>query len=200
MGEPKITHRYTVEEYLAMEEVAEYRSEYFEGEIFAMAGGSPSHDRIASQCDRVIGSAIESKGCETFTSSMKVRIENSKAYYYPDLSVACGEAEFDENGIGALTNPVLIIEVLSKSTEGFDRGDKFQRYKQISSFREYVMIAQSKPQIDVFYKTDAGFWRIDNYEGLDAVMELRSLGIQVKLADIYKRVKFEKESTTSTTK
>ena len=194
MGELKKTHTYTVEEYLAMEEVAEYRSEYFEGEIFAMAGGSPNHDRIAGDCDHVISDSIRSKGCETFTSNMKVRIENSKAYYYPDLSVACG-AEFDENGLGALTNPILLIEVLSKSTEAFDRGKKFHRYKQIKSFREYVLISQDEPHIDTSYKTEDGIWQLDSFSGLDDVLVLRSLGIKVKLADIYRRVKFEKEST-----
>lgn len=185
----KRTQTYTVAEYLAMEEVAEYRSEYFEGEIFAMAGGSPSHDRIASDCDRFIGDAIQGKGCETFTSNMKVRIENSNAYYYPDLSVACG-AEFDGNGQGALINPILLIEVLSKSTEAFDRGKKFHRYKQIKSFREYVLISQDEPHIDVSFKTDDGIWRLDSYAGLDDVLELRSLSIRVKLADIYRRVGF----------
>jgi Uma2 family endonuclease len=190
MGEPKAIHKYTVAEYLAMEEVAEYKSEYFEGEIFAMAGGSPSHDRIASECDRFIGDAIHGKGCETFTSNMKVRIENSNAYYYPDLSVACGKSAFDGNGLGALTNPVLIVEVLSESTESFDRGKKFHRYKQISSFKEYVLIAQDEPQIDVFYKIEDGTWNQNSYAGMDDEMELRSLGIRVKLGDIYRRVEF----------
>lgn len=188
MGNPEPVHYYTVAEYLALEEAAEYRSEYVDGEIFAMAGGSPNHDMICSECARVIGNAILGSGCETHTSNMKVRNETSSVFYYPDLSIACGKAEFDSDGI--LTNPVILFEVLSPSTEAYDRGEKFQRYKQISSLREYVMIAHKKPQIDVFFKTDAGFWRIDSYAGLDDVMELRSLGIQIKLADIYRRIEF----------
>ncbi len=188
MGNPEPVRFYTVAEYLALEEPAEYRSEYFEGEIFAMAGGSPNHDRIASDCDRFIGDAIFGKGCETFTSNMKVRIENSKAYYYPDLSVVCGKAEFEQDGI--LTNPVVLFEILSPSTEGFDRGNKFRRYKQISSLREYVLISQNEPQIDVFFKTDDGSWRLDSYEGLDDLMQLRAIGIHIQLADIYRRVEF----------
>lgn len=188
MGNPEPVRRYTVAEYLAMEEAAEYRSEFFEGEIFAMAGGSPTHDMICSECLRVVGNAILGSGCETFSSNMKVRNEASSIFYYPDLSVVCGIAEFDEDGV--LTNPRIVFEVLSPSTEAYDRGEKFQQYRQIKSLQEYVMVAQRKPQIDVFSKTDAGFWRIDNYDGLDAVIELRSLGIEIKLADIYRRVQF----------
>ncbi|HEX2898923.1 MAG TPA: Uma2 family endonuclease [Bacteroidia bacterium] len=189
MGEPKTVHKYSVKEYLAMEEAAEYRSEFVDGEIFAMAGGSPVHDMICSECQRVIGNAILGSGCETHTSNMKVRNESSSIYYYPDLSVVCGKADFDADGV--LLNPVLIVEVLSPSNEAYDRGEKFRRYKQISSMREYVLITQSEAQIDVFYKTEAGFWRHDSYEGVGDIMELRSLGIQVALADIYRRVSFE---------
>jgi Uma2 family endonuclease len=189
MGEPKKIHKYSAKEYLAIEEAAEYRSEFVDGEIFAMAGASPAHDMICSECQRVVGNAILGSGCETHTSNMKVRNENSSVYYYPDLSVVCGEANFDADGI--LMNPVLIFEVLSPSNEAYDRGEKFRRYKQIASLREYVLITQSKPQIEVFYKTEAGFWRHDSYEGLHDLMELRSLGIQVPLADIYRRVPFE---------
>jgi Uma2 family endonuclease len=189
MGGSKTTHGYTVAEYLAMEEKAEYRSEYVDGEIFAMAGGSPNHDMICSELGRVVGNRIFGTGCETHTSNMKVRNAHASTYYYPDLSAVCGEAHFDEDGI--LLNPVVIFEVLSPSTEGYDRGEKFQRYKQIASLREYVLITQQKPQVDVFFKTEAGFWRIDSYEGLEESMELRSLGILVKLADIYRRVEFE---------
>jgi Uma2 family endonuclease len=186
---PKPTHKYTPQEYLALEDAAEYRSEFVDGEIFAMAGGSPAHDKICSECQRVIGNAILGSGCETHTSNMRVRNDNSSIYYYPDLSVVCGKADFDADGI--LLNPVLIVEVLSPSNEAYDRGEIFRRYKQISSVREYVLITQTKAQIDVFYKTEAGFWRHDSYEGIEDVMELRSLGIQVKLADIYRRVVFE---------
>jgi Uma2 family endonuclease len=191
MGNPEPIRLYTVAEYLAMEETAEYRSEYFEGEIFAMAGGTMSHDQIVGDFYRLVGNELVGGPCQPLTSNMKIRIQDSSAYYYPDLSVVCGEPAFEDKKELILKNPVLIVEVLSDSTEGFDRGEKFQRYKQIDSLREYVLITQKKPQIDVLYKTEGGFWRLDSYEGRDDVMELRSLGIKLKLEDIYRRVKFE---------
>jgi Uma2 family endonuclease len=190
MGDPQPVHRYTVAEYLALEEAAEYRSEYFEGEIFAMAGGTGEHNLIAKECARAIDDATDGAGCQTTLLDLKVRIEGSSAYYYPDISVVCGKFLYEDDKHTILTNPIVLIEILSDSTADFDRGKKFTRYRQISSLREYVLISQHEPTIDVFYKTDAGFWRFDNYTGLDSVMELRSLGIQIKLADIYRRVEF----------
>jgi Uma2 family endonuclease len=193
MGDPQPVHRYTVAEYLALEEVAEYRSEYFEGEIFAMAGGTENHSLVVGNCITQLNLKLSEKPCRVYPSDTKVRIEGSSAYYYPDVSVACEHFEFEDAKRMLLTNPVLLIEVLSDSTADFDRNKKFTRYRQISSLREYVLISQHEPGIDVFYKTDAGFWRFDNYTKLDDVMELRSLGIQIKLADIYRRVAFAEQ-------
>jgi Uma2 family endonuclease len=190
MGIEKTSQKYTVAEYLEMEKAAEYRSEYFEGEIFAMSGGTLEHDRVAGDLQRILGNQLLDGPCECLTSNMKIRIQGSSAYYYPDLSVVCGEPILEDKDKHVVTNPMLIIEVLSESTESFDRGKKFHRYKQISSFIEYVLIAQSEPQIDVFRKMPDGLWVNESYEGLDDTMHLKSLGIQVKLADIYRRVKF----------
>jgi Uma2 family endonuclease len=190
MGIEKTIQRYTVDEYLEMEEASEYRSEYFNGEIFAMSGGTANHDRIASQCDKLIGAALGSRDCETFTGNMKIRIPGDLIYYYPDLSVNCADDKFEDQKQTILKNPSVIIEVLSDSTESHDRGKKFHRYKQISSLEEYVLIAQDEYQIDVFQKSNDGTWNLRSYAGIGDVMELRSLGIQLKLADIYLRVKF----------
>jgi Uma2 family endonuclease len=190
MGEPKTVHRYTVQEYLAMEEVAEYRSEYFEGEIFAMSGGSLDHDRITGELHRLIANALSTGPCEPLTGNMKIRIEGSSAYYYPDLAIVCGEPQMEDKKKHIVTNPTVLFEVLSESTESFDRGKKFHRYKQISTLVEYILIAQSEPQIDAFYKVDDDTWMHRSYAGLKDVLELKSLGIQVKLADIYRRVQF----------
>jgi Uma2 family endonuclease len=190
MGDPQPVHRYTVAEYLALEEAAEYRSEYFEGEIFAMAGGTEDHSLVVGNCITQLNLKLSEQPCRVYPSDTKVRIEDSSAYYYPDVSVACEHFEFEDTKRMILTNPVLLVEVLSDSTAEFDRGKKFTRYRQISSLREYVLISQHEPAVDVFYKTDDSFWRFDRYNGLDDVMELRSLGIQIKLADIYRRVEF----------
>lgn len=190
MGIERTAQKFTVAEYLAMEETAEYRSEYFEGEIFAMSGGTGNHSRIAVDTMNSLSRQLSNGSCEVFDSTLKIRIQNSMAYFYPDLSVVCGGAEFEDESELILKNPILIVEVLSKSTEAFDRGKKFHRYKQITSFREYVLISQDEPHVDISFKTDEGIWQLDSYEGLDAEMELRSLGVKVRLADIYGRVKF----------
>lgn len=190
MGDAQPVRFYTVAEYLALEDVAEYRSEYFEGEIFAMAGGTENHNLVVGNCITQLNLKLSEKPCRVYPSDTKVRIEGSSAYYYPDVSVACEHFEFEDEKRMLLTNPVLLVEVLSESTTEFDRTKKFTRYRQISSLREYVLISQHEPAIDVYYKTDGGFWRFDNYTGLEQVMELRSIGIQIKLADIYRRVEF----------
>ena len=190
MGNPEPVHYYTVAEYLEMEELAECRSEYFDGEIFAMAGGSADHDRLSSELDRLIGTAMIGRPCETFTANMKIRIQGSSAFFYPDLSVVCGKPQFDDPKQHVITNPVIIIEVLSESTEARDRGKKFERYKQITSFQEYVLVYQTEPKAQVYRKVQEGIWTQYTYSGMDAVMELQSIGIQIKLADIYRRVEF----------
>jgi Uma2 family endonuclease len=190
MAIPKTGTYYSPEEYLALEEVAEFRSEYFRGEIFAMAGATANHGRISLACARLIGNALENSQCELFSNETKLRIPNDDIYYYPEFSALCGTPDFEDSKETILKNPALIIEVLSESTESYDRGKKFHRYKQIPSFREYVLIAQDEYQIDVFEKNEAGNWTLRSYEGIDDVLELDSLGIQLKLADIYRKVKF----------
>ncbi len=191
MGNPEPIRRYAVAEYLALEEAAESRSEYLDGEILEIAGESANHSRIGVACMSILDGLLANSPCEVFDGSLKIRIQDSNAYCYPDLSVVCGEPSFEDDKELILKNPMLIVEVLSKSTEGYDRGEKFQYYKQIDALREYVLITQKKPQVDVFYKTEVGFWRLDSFEGLDDVVELKSLGVQIKMADIYRKVRFE---------
>lgn len=173
-----------------MEEVAEYKSEYDNGEIFAMAGATANHNRIAFDCGRLVGNALRGSGCEAFSADMKVRIAKDDIYYYPELSIACGKADFEDKKETILKNPTLIIEVLSEGTSSFDRGRKFHKYQQIASLQEYVLIEQIEPQIDSYFKMEDGSWNLRSHFGLEAVLELRSLGIKLKLADIYERVNF----------
>lgn len=190
MGLPQAKHYYTAAEYLALEEQAEYRSEYFEGEIFAMSGGSISHDRISGDLNRLLGNALIGRPCEALTSNMKVKIHNTSAYFYPDATVICGPPIFEDIKQHVITNPTVIIEVLSESTEAYDRGKKFLRYKQIPSVKEYVLISQMEPYVDVFHRETSGEWTLRTYEGLDAVMELRSVRISIPMSEIYRRVEF----------
>lgn len=190
MGVPKSNRYCSAKEYLALEEIAEFKSEYYNGEIFAMSGGTANHDRLASECDRIIGTRLENGDCESFTSNMKVRIPKADIYFYPDFSVVCGQAEFEDAKKSILTNPILIVEVLSDSTESFDRGKKFHRYQQIPSLTEYLLISQTEPQVDIFHRSDNRIWTLRSYSGLESVIEIQTLNLEIKLADLYRRVEF----------
>ena len=138
MGEALEKKRfYSKEEYLEMEAVADRKSEYHNGEIFAMSGGSPNHSTICFNLNRQIGEAIDNKNCRGFESNMKLAIEKNNSYVYPDLMVGCGDVELAENTNDAITNPMLIIEVLSPGTEYFDRSLKFAYYRSLHSLKEY---------------------------------------------------------------
>lgn len=181
---------HTPDEYLVMEEAAEYKSEYYEGEVVAMAGATANHCRITTELSRLLGNALEQSSCEIFTSDMKIRIPDDAAYYYPEISVVCGKLDFENEKETVLKNPCLVVEVLSEGTAYFDKGRKLHHYKQLPSLKEYVLIDQINPQADVHRRSDDGEWELSCYIGLQTELELHSIGVKIKLADIYKRVKF----------
>ena len=135
--------KYTPDEYLALEEKADYRSEFENGAIVAMAGGSLNHARIIRNVDRAFGRKIK-KDCESLTTDVKVRVENYRKFYYPDVLVICGEPQFYQQRDDTITNPILIVEVLSDSTEAKDRGEKFAAYQTLESLQEYILVSQDK--------------------------------------------------------
>lgn len=167
-----------------MEQESEVRHEFHDGEIFAMAGGTYNHSIIGSNTLALIHGACAKKSCITFNGDMKVQISNNK-YLYPEVSVVCGPVEISKDTAHAITNPVLIAEVLSESTEGYDRGANFRFYQQLSSFREYLLIDQSSPVLTVYYLNDQDVWEMRNYMGLEAKFTLHSLGIEITLAALY---------------
>lgn len=197
MGIPKIEENkyYTLEEYLAIEEVAEQRHEYHNGTIIAMAGSTGNHSLIANSTRRAVDNAIDkaNKDCFVFDSDMKTLIEKYNKSVYPDASVVCGDIEYTNENETVLTNPILLIEVLSKSTKKYDKGEKFEMYRSIPSFKEYMIVYQTVPKVQTWYKEDHDLWRIGNAEGIDKSIKLHSIGITVALKDIYKRVKDLKE-------
>jgi Uma2 family endonuclease len=181
---------YTPEQYLAMERAATYKSEYVAGEIIAMAGSSPRHSRICINLTVQVETQVAALGCETYDSNLRVNI--GAAYLYPDLTVACGKAEFVNDGqLDNLTNPTVIFEVLSKTTEADDRGEKFARYGKIKSLVAYVLVSQTKPRIEVFQRLPDGSWRLTTFEGLDAKVELPGINCILVLSDVYNRVEFD---------
>lgn len=175
--------RYTVEEYLALEERSEFRSEYFRGEIFAMSGGTPNHNRIARNILSRLHAQLSATGdCEAFGSDQQILIRSSQLYTYADVVVACGERQFDRN---ALINPRVIVEVLSKSTESYDRGDKFKHYRTLRSLKEYVLVSQSELSLERYVLQPDGDWRLSFYRELAAVVDLETIGARLTLAEVY---------------
>lgn len=183
-----IKNRFTPAEYLAMEEVADYKSEYYAGEIFAMTGGTADHSTVAVNLTIELGNRLASSPCRLFNSDMRLHIQKSGLYTYPDVMVVCGKLKFVERRDDTLTNPVLIIEVLSKSTRDYDRGAKFELYKGIDTLREYVLVESEAPRVECYRRGIGNQWIIEPYDGLDAVARLESLGYDLPLRQIYHKV------------
>jgi len=186
MGEPLAKKLYySKEEYLEIEAAADYKSEYYQGELFAMSGGSPKHSIISFNLIREIGQGLRNKNCIGFESNMKLEIAEADAYVYPDLMVVCGDVKLAENTTDVITNPVLIIEVLSPGTEAFDRGKKFEFYRTIPSLKEYVLVSQDKPRVEAYFRKDRNNWQYTVINGIEKSIVFKSLDYEVKLEEIY---------------
>jgi Uma2 family endonuclease len=181
--------RMTPEEYLIRERAAETRSEYMDGALHAIAGGSPRHALLQTSLSALLWAKLRDRDCLAFSSDMKVWIPAKRAFFYPDLSVACNPPTYF-NG-DALENPSLIIEVLSPSTERFDRTRKFAMYRSIPSLRQYVLVSQDEPLVEVLTKSPEGFWIYMDYAELDSVVSFSAIGVEAPLAEIYERIVFD---------
>ncbi len=182
----------TPEEYLALDRAAEERSEYLDGEMFAMSGGSREHTVIAINLARELSGQLRHRPCDTYGSDMRVWVEATGLYTYPDLSVVCAEPLLGPDGRrDILRNPTLLIEVLSPSSEAYDRGKKFEHYRAIPSFREYLLVAQDSPTIDRFLRQESGIWLYSTARGLEAEVELSSIGARLALSEVYAKISFE---------
>ncbi len=181
----------SIKEYLKQEREANAKYEYHDGKVYALAGGTLNHGLICGNVYSEIKNQLKIKGsnCTPLTSEIRLHIENKKSYVYPDSMVICGDIEKSEEEKNSITNPILIVEVLSKSTAEYDRGDKFYFYRQIPSFREYVLIEQDRYVVDVHFKEEqSDMWRIIRYEGIDKSVKLQSLDIEISMEEIYSRV------------
>lgn len=179
------------QEYLELERKASFKSEYRHGVIVRVPGASPEHVYIRSDLHTELGICLKSTPCELCDSDLKVRTQMT--YSYPDLTVVCDEPiyEYDADKNGILLNPTLIVEVLSPSTEAYDRGDKFAAYRELPSFREYLLLSQTQPLLEQYIKQADDKWELYIYQGLDKVVRLESVNCTLTLKDIYRRVKFE---------
>jgi len=182
---------YTVEEYFALEKLADYKSEYYQGEIFAMAGGSANHNRIARNVCVALSNALGSRPCEVFISDMRLLVEPKGLYTYPDVMVVCGQLEFVEGRTDTITNPTVIVEVLSASTEAYDRGKKFEFYRTIETFEEYVLIDQERVQLEYFHRLDDKQWMLMALNDLTETVTLQSIEVEIPLDIIYRHVDWE---------
>lgn len=180
-AQPAPQQLFTIEEYLEREEKAEYKSEYYKGEIFAMAGGTPPHSAISVNLTIALGNRLRGK-CRVYNGDMRVHIPILQYFTYPDVSVVCGKREFFRDN--ALMNPVIIFEVLSDSTEGYDRGTKFRLYSKITSLQEYVLVSQDERAVDVFRRNAEGRWELFRFSDNETV-ELVSVQCSLTMDEIY---------------
>jgi Uma2 family endonuclease len=182
-------NRYTPEEYLALERHAEFRSEYIDGRIIAMTGGSIAHNYIVGNIYAGLLARFARRPCHVFFADVKVRFGRGTNYTYPDVMALCGTPGHGDGHGEVLTNPALIVEVLSRSTEAYDRGEKFKRYKAIETLREYVLISQDEVRVEHFQR-EGDFWSSTAFTHLDAVIELRSVACSFPMREIYRRTDF----------
>ncbi len=182
--------RITPQEYLIRERQSPTKNEFFRGETFPIGGGSANHSLIASNFIREAGNALKDRPCAVFNSDLRVKICATGLYTYPDVTIVCGEQEFDDDHRDTLINPTVIVEVLSESTEKYDRGKKSNHYRQIESLRELVLVAQDRPCVERFTRQPNGDWLFHEQSGLSGSFELTSVQISIELAELYRGVKF----------
>jgi Uma2 family endonuclease len=176
------------QEYLAMERESETRNEYWNGEIFAMTGASREHNQISANIVRVLGNQMLEKPCVVYSSDMKVKIEGVGKYTYPDIVAVCGKAEFEDENGDVLLNPAVVVEILSESTEAYDRGDKFAHYQLVDSLAEYVLISQYACRVEKFTRRPDETWLYSKYGASNEVVELESVDCNLPLCEIYRKV------------
>ncbi|HEX8000116.1 MAG TPA: Uma2 family endonuclease [Pyrinomonadaceae bacterium] len=182
------TYHLTPEEYLAIERKAEYKSEYVDGVMYQMAGGSEAHNLITGNVVTELNVQLRDTPCKVYPSDMKVREPGGRKFHYPDVSVVCGETQFADKKKDVILNPVLIVEVLSDSTAAYDRGKKFQSYQQIESLQEYVLIAQDEQVVEKFVRQADGSWRYTKVADMNESIAFSSVNCQLALRDIYAKV------------
>jgi Uma2 family endonuclease len=188
------TRRVSEEEYLKMEEVSETRNELIDGIVVAMSGSRYAHVAIVDNLTLEINARLRGKPCRMRSSDLKVKVELTGSYFYPDLVGLCGKPIFENPSEVTVLNPTLLIEVLSPSTERLDRGKKFLHYQQIPTLREYVLVSQVEPVVEVYARGENSEWTYRSFTGIDAVAHFASIDCAVPLAEIYREVEFKGES------
>ena len=180
--------QFTSEDYLTLERKAERKSEYFNGEIFAMAGASPQHVLIVTNVVSELRDQLKTSPCTVYSTDLRLKISATGLYIYPDVIVVCGEPQFDDDYKDTLLNPTLIVEVLSESTKNYDRGAKFEQYRMIESFVEYVLIAQDKRHVEHYVRQPGNRWLLSETNRIEDTIELTSIACNLMLIEVYDKV------------
>ena len=186
----KPVHRLTEIEYLDLERSLESKNEFFDGTMFAMLGGTPLHSQIATNLAAEFRNHLKGKRCVPYNSDLRLKVEATGLFTYPDLSVVCGPLQFAPGTDDTVVNPTLIIEVLSDSTEAYDRGKKFENYRQMPALREYLLVSQKEPRIEQFVRQENEQWLLREAAGWEATLALPSLEIKISLAEVFAGVEF----------
>ncbi|HEX8458447.1 MAG TPA: Uma2 family endonuclease [Pyrinomonadaceae bacterium] len=185
----------TPQEYLAIERKSEIKHEYVAGEMFAMVGAGKRHNLITANIIRVLGNQLLDRPCNVYPSDMRVKVSRTGKYTYPDVVVACAEEAFDDTENDTLLNPVVIVEVLSESTEAYDRGKKFEQYQNIESLTEYLLVAQDSQRIEQYVRQRNREWRYSEYHELEDVVEINVIGCVLAVKDVYAKVELSSPRT-----
>jgi len=180
----------TPEQYLEIERKAEFKSEYYQGEMFAMSGAREPHVLIAGNVFGELHQQLRRRPCRAYSADMRVRVTPVGLYTYPDVVVVCGEPQFLDENRDTLLNPTMIVEVLSESTKAYGRGEKFELYSSLESVAEYVMISSLRVRAELFTRQPEGRWMLTAKSGLEDSLELQSIGCRLALADLYEKVEF----------
>jgi len=182
--------RLTPEQYLALDRASDFRNEYYNGCMYAMSGGSPTHAILIAGIGGELRSVLKKGPGQVATSNLRVRVSSAGLYTYPDVVVFCGEMKLAENDKDTLLNPILVLEVLSPSTEAYDRGFKFAQYRMIESLQEYALVSQTEPRVEVFRRQPSGDWLFSKSVGLESAIRFDSVACSIPLAEIYNKLTF----------
>lgn len=196
MGLPQRVPTISAAEYLRIERAATYRSQFYRGEMFAMAGGSPKHSLIKTNLSGSLWNRLRGHPCVVYDSDLRIASRNG-LYTYPDASVVCGELEFDDEHKDTVLNPTLIVEVLSKTSEALDRGKKFNHYRTFPALREYILVSQDEPMVQRFLRNDDDTWTLTAVSRMDQSLKLKSIDIELPLAEVFDRVDFTTDEPDS---
>jgi Uma2 family endonuclease len=198
MGQPQPKIRISPQEYLCRERASEFKSEFLDGEIFAMSGGTPRHSLIKANVICELCNRLKGHPCTAYDSDLRVKVEATGLYAYPDASVICGPLEYDDERSDTVLNPTLLVEVLSPSTEAFDRGKKLNHYRRIESLQEYLLISQDEPRIQRYLRNADNTWTLTDAADLAECLHLPSLGIELSLGEVYAKVDFSQAADEMT--